>query len=92
MKIEILLLIIPFIYWFIEIVGVVRGLENKKYIYNDEMHSVEHFVYLCSYLITTLLLIFYIYTMDNVVLCYFVFMFIFSSLALIRHIQKERLK
>jgi hypothetical protein len=90
MKIEIILLI-PILFWFYELCCVIKWLEIKKYIYNNIEHSVEHFVYLLWYLITMLLLLTYLYTKDNIILNYFIIMFTFSSISLIRHIQKERL-
>ena len=87
-----LILLIPFFYWLYELIKVVCDLEKWKYIYNSKAHSIEHFVYLLSYLVTILLFMATFYTKDPTIKAYFIFMFSFSTIALVRHIQKERLQ
>jgi len=70
---------------------VIKGLEQCKYIYNNKEHSIEHFIYLLSYVLSVFLLFLFVYSKDQIFLNYFIFMFTFAGILLLRHIQKERL-
>jgi hypothetical protein len=83
------------IYAFLEFVRVRRDIVNKKYIYWDKQHSIEHIVYIFTYIIWNLSLLFWILChscfLTNSSLSYTLIILSLTWYYLINHIWKERI-
>ena len=85
---EYILLAIANIFTLRELYKTIRNLEAKKYIYNNQQHSLEHFNYLLIYNFALLILWFHIFWYTN--LWFTVIFLSIATIILMNHIRKER--
>lgn len=90
---------LDFNYWYIvlwvallfvirELIGTIKDIEKKVYIYWEEKHSIDHISYLATYIFA--LLIYLVWEVTSVDSAYFEVLLWASTIILCYHLRKER--